>query len=107
MSQIETLEDLLRRGQDSALLRYGLGNAYLQAGRPEEAQAHFAEAVRQDSGYSAAWKLYGKVLAELGEHEKAIEVFARGIEVAERKGDRQAGKEMEVFRRRSQKALAA
>ncbi len=104
-TQIENLEALLQRGQDSALLRYGLGTAYLKADQPARAIPHLAEAVRQDPGYSAAWKLYGKAIAESGEHASAIAIFDQGIAAAEAKGDRQAAKEMEVFRRRSEKAL--
>lgn len=107
MAQTAIFEAMLQRGQDSALLRHGLGSAYLKEGKLQEAIDHFAEAVRQDLEYSAAWKLYGKALAENGEHERAIYILNLGLEVAKRKGDRQAAKEMETFRRRSEKALTA
>ena len=56
-----------------------------------------------DPGYSAAWKVYGRALAEAGRAEEAIEAYRRGIEAAESKGDIQAAKEMRVFRRRLEK----
>lgn len=105
MSIIDNLEALLARGQDSALLRYGLGSEYLKAGAPTQAAAHLAEAVRQDPGYSAAWKLYGKALVALDRHGDALTAFDRGIAAAERKRDIQAAKEMRVFRKRAEKAL--
>jgi len=55
--------------------------------------------------YSAAWKLLGKALAESGDQAAAIEAFDQGIAVAEEKGDKQAAKEMQVFRRRAEKQL--
>jgi tetratricopeptide (TPR) repeat protein len=100
MGIIDNLQAMLKRGQDSALLRYSLGGEYLKAEDLEQALLHLAEAVRLDPGYSAAWKLYGKTLSALGRHAEAIEAFDRGIEVAESKGDIQAAKEMRVFRKR-------
>jgi Tfp pilus assembly protein PilF len=100
MSMIENFQKMLAAGQDSALLRYGLGTAYQKAGDAEQARTHLAEAVRQDPEYSAAWKAYGKVLMELGLDEQAVGAFQTGIEVAEKKGDIQAAKEMKVFVKR-------
>jgi tetratricopeptide (TPR) repeat protein len=105
MGMIENLEAMLASGRDSALLRYGLGNAHLKAGRYDKAVDHLAEAVRQDPGYSAAWKLYGKALTAAGQYPDAVAAFDLGIETAERKGDIQAAKEMRVFRKRAKKAL--
>jgi len=100
MSMIENLERMLAAGQDSALLRYSLGTAYQKAGELEQARAHLARAVDQDAAYSAAWKAYGKVLAELGLADDAMSAFEKGIDVAERRGDIQAAKEMKVFLKR-------
>jgi tetratricopeptide (TPR) repeat protein len=107
MSIIDNLETMRARGQDSALLRYSLGNEYLKQERLDAALEHLAEAVRMDAGYSAAWKLYGKTLAAAGRHEEAMKAFDHGIATAELKGDVQAAKEMRVFRTRSQRALEA
>jgi predicted Zn-dependent protease len=105
MSVIQNFEAMLARGQDSALLRYGLGNAYLNAANPGSAIPHLAEAVHLDPGYSAAWKVYGKALAAAGRHAEAVVALGQGITTAEAKGDVQAAREMQVFLKRSQKAL--
>ena len=100
---IESLEAMLARGTDNALLRFGLGRACLEAGRHEEGIAHLAKALAHDPGYSAAWKAYGRALADAGRAEDAIDAYQRGIEAAESKGDIQAAKEMRVFARRLQR----
>lgn len=105
MGIIDNFESMLARGQDSALLRYSLGNEYLKVDEADKAVAHLAEAVRLDPAYSAAWKLYGKALAALGRHAEAVAAFDQGITIAESRGDVQAAKEMRVFRKRSEKAL--
>jgi len=105
MSTIDSLHGMLERGTDSALLRYSLGCEFLKIGDHEAAVVHLREAVRLDAEYSAAWKTLGKALASAGNHAEAVEVLAQGIEVAERRGDAQAAKEMGVFHKRSQSAL--
>jgi hypothetical protein len=107
LSNIDTFEAMLARGQDSALLRYSLGNEYAKQENPERAVTHLAEAVRQDPGYSAAWKLYGKVLSATGRYQASIDAFDRGIATAEKHGDVQAAKEMRVFRKRAEKGLSS
>lgn len=97
---IENMLKLLESGQDSAILRFGLGNAYLKQGEGAVAAEHLAKAVELDPSYSAAWKLYGKALLEAGERERAAEVYTQGIQVAEDQGDIQAVKEMKVFLKR-------
>jgi len=97
---IDNLLKLLESGQDSAMLRFGLGGAYLKQGDAAEAARHLEKAVELDGGYSAAWKLYGKAVAESGDRERAIEVYHQGIVVAEQKGDMQAIREMRVFLKR-------
>jgi predicted Zn-dependent protease len=101
---IESLLKLLEAGQDSALLRFGLGSAYLKRDQPRKAVEHLEAAVRMDPEHSASWKLYGKALALTGESEQAARAYTDGIEVADRRGDVQGAKEMRVFLRRLQKA---
>jgi len=103
MGMIENLEAMLAAGQDNALLRFSLGNAYLQNGAAEEAVGHLRRALEHDPGYSAAWKLLGRALAAAGRTAEAIDTYDRGIAVAEERGDKQAAKEMRVFKRRLEK----
>jgi len=104
MGVVENLEEMLRKGRDNALLRYGLGTEYLKAGDAEKAIEHAAEAVRLNPGYSAAWKLYGKALNAAGRTEQAASAYEHGIDASEKNGDIQAAKEMRVFLRRLKKA---
>jgi Tfp pilus assembly protein PilF len=102
---IANLQKLLGTPRDGALLRFSLGSEYLKAGDVRNAQAQLAEAVARDPGYSAAWKLLGKALAEDGQAQAALAAYRQGIAAAERKGDLQAQKEMTVFAARLQKQV--
>jgi Flp pilus assembly protein TadD len=105
--QIPNLLKLVGTPRDGALLRFSLGNEYLKSADFEHAIAHLEAAVEKDPGYSAAWKLLGKALGEIGRTGEAISAYRRGIEVARGKGDLQAAREMAVFVRRLEKTLAA
>ena len=94
------LQKLLDSGKDGALLRFGLGFEYLRAGDADAAVTHLRHAVVFDPTYSAAWKMLGKALAETGRNQEALEAYRDGIAAAEKKGDKQAMKEMQVFARR-------
>jgi Tfp pilus assembly protein PilF len=101
---ISQLEKLLGTPRDGALLRYSLGLEHAKAGDTERAVAYLRDAVAKDPGYSAAWKVLGKTLADT-KPEEALAAFRQGIEAAKKKGDRQAEKEMTVFARRIEKQL--
>jgi predicted Zn-dependent protease len=103
---IANLEKLLGTPRDGALLRYSLGNEYLKAGNVGLGIEHLREALRRDPQYSAAWKSLGRALAEANRVDEAREAYARGIEAARARGDRQAEKEMAVFARRLDRGSA-
>ena len=103
MALIDNLETMLTRGQDNALVRYGLGGEYLKSKQFDKAVAHLQKAVEHDPKYSAAWKLLGQALTGAGHKQEAVNAYEAGIRIAEEKGDKQATKEMEVFLKRLQK----
>jgi len=103
MSLIDNLEKMLAGGRDDALLRFGLGNAYYQNEDYGRAAEHLSKALEHDRTYSAAWKLLGRSRMRLGDADAARRAFEDGIEEAEKHGDKQAVKEMQVFLRKIEK----
>jgi tetratricopeptide (TPR) repeat protein len=101
---ISSLEKLLGTARDGALLRYSLGVEHAKAGEHARAVEYFRDALAREPGYSAAWKALGRSLESAGRAQEALDAYARGIEAARARGDRQAEKEMTVFRRRLEKA---
>jgi Flp pilus assembly protein TadD len=97
---IPKLESLLAAGTDTALLRFTLGSAHVRHKQFAQAVPHLARAVELDPEYSAAWKLYARSLMESGELEPAVRILEQGLEVARRRGDMQAVREMQVWQRR-------
>lgn len=107
---LEGLEKLLANGQDSAVLRFGLGQACLKEEDYAAAALHLAQAVAQNPQYSAAWKLLGKAQLEAGADDARAQAQAswqQGLQVAEQQGDTQTVKEITVFLKRLHKLGAA
>jgi len=103
---IASLEKLLGTPRDGALLRFSLGMEHSKAGESPKAIEYFRAAVARDPGYSAAWRALGKALEAAGQPGEALSAYRDGIAAAEKKGDKQALKEMTVFARRIEKKLA-
>jgi predicted Zn-dependent protease len=100
---IERLEKLLGSPRDGALLRFSLGMEYAKAEDAGKAVEYLREAVARDPGYSAAWRALGKALDAAGRGAEALAAYRDGIAAAQKKGDKQAEKEMTVFARRLEK----
>lgn len=101
---LDNLLKLIEKDPDNALLRFSVGSAYLKENDLEQAKEHLAKSVELDPQYSAAWKLYGKLLQQSREFELAEQVLTKGIKVATDRGEIQAAKEMQVFLKRLQQA---
>lgn len=103
MTMQDKLQAMIDAGRDTPLARFSLGELCYKAGNHAEAITHLAEAVRQDPHYSAAWKMYGRALLELGKTKAAADVLSQGLAVARERGDNQAAREMQVFLKRAHK----
>lgn len=97
--RIASLEQLLAKGPETALLRYSLGSACLDDD-PTRAVEHLQAALKLDPSHVAAWKLLGQALAASGKTALAREAYSEGIVTAEIAGQIQAAREMRVFLKR-------
>jgi Flp pilus assembly protein TadD len=97
---LRNFERMLAAGKDTALLRFGLGNENLRCGDAAAAAEHFRRAVALNPDYSAAWKMLGKALLAAGRTDEARAAWSEGMATAQRNGDKQALREMQVFLRR-------
>ena len=100
---LESLEKMLAKGVDNALLRFGLGKGYLDTGEPARAAEHLQRCVEFDPKYSAAWKLLGKALLAAEQPLAAPQAWEQSLQAACEHGDKQAEKEMTVFLRKLDK----
>ena len=104
---IANLEKLLGTPRDGALLRFSLGMEFLKINDAARATQYLRDAVAKDPVYSAAWRALGKALEAADRPAEALAAYRSGIAAAQKKGDKQAEKEMTVFARRIEKRSAA
>ena len=101
LARIEGLQELLEEEPD-ALTHFMLATELLKAGRAGDAIAHYRSVLALDPEYSAAYRGLGRELLNQGDTAGAVAIFQEGLAVAERTGDLQTAKEMEVFLRRAE-----
>jgi predicted Zn-dependent protease len=102
-SRTDMFRKLLERDPENPMVLYSLGNELFKEEKYSEAREYLSRAVRNKPDYSVAYRTLGRTLYELGEDAEARRVFAEGREVAERNGDLQTVKEIDVFVRRLEK----
>ena len=104
---IKALENMITNGRDSAILRLTIAGILSQQGEHGAALQHLESALQQDPVYTAAWKAKGKICLAAGDKDAARKAWQQGLIVAEQQGDKQAGKEMQVFLKRLDKEQSA
>jgi len=85
-TRIAQWEKMTREAPDD-MSWFSLGNAYRDAGRLEDADKAFAQALALNPGMSRAYQLRGQVLIQLGRNDEAAEVVSKGYAVAAERGD--------------------
>ncbi|NCO20081.1 MAG: tetratricopeptide repeat protein [Gammaproteobacteria bacterium] len=99
-----SIERLIERGRDDYTARLAAGQARLTRGDLQLAIKHLLRAVEHDPEQSIAWQWLGKARLQGDDSEGAADAWRRGIEAAERRGDKQAEKVMRVWLRRLQRS---
>ena len=102
-SRSDMFRKLLHRDPANPMVLYSLGNELFKEGRYGEARDQLQRAVANKPDYSVAYRMLGRTHFELHENAEARNVFLKGKEVAQKNGDLQTVKEIDVFLRRLQK----
>src|SRR5919205_3961505 len=102
-SRAEMFRRLLEKDPDNPMILYSLGNELFKEQKYTEAREYLSRAVQNKPDYSVAYRTLGRALYELSEDAEARRAFARGREVAQRNGDLQTVREIDVFVRRLEK----
>lgn len=84
--RIAQWEKMAREAPDG-MSWFSLGSAYREAGRLEDADRAFDEALKLDAGMSRAYQLRAQGLIDLGREEEAAAVLTKGYETAAGRGD--------------------
>lgn len=102
-SRAEMFRRLLEKDPNNPMILYSLGNELFKDRKYSEAREYLSRAIRNKPDYSVAYRTLGRTLFELHDDAEARRVFAQGREVAQRNGDLQTVREIDVFIRRLEK----
>jgi tetratricopeptide (TPR) repeat protein len=95
-SRIEFLQEALEANPDDTFARYALAVELSTSGLPAQAWPHFEYLLNHHPDYSATYFQAGKFLVQQERRDEARRIFAKGIEVTERQGNRHAQSELQA-----------
>ena len=87
MSRIEKLLEYMRTSGKDSFLQHALALEYIKTGEDEEARRLFNELLLREPTYIGSYYHLGKLLERVGDFDKAIRIYKRGMEEAKRAGD--------------------
>ena len=99
-SRLEQFREIVDLEPDDYFAHFGYASELFDVGRYPEAALEFREAIRLKPDFSAAFRDLGKALERSGAPAEAMQAYGQGIPIAERNGDLQTLKEMQVFLKR-------
>ncbi|MBI4431121.1 MAG: tetratricopeptide repeat protein [Candidatus Omnitrophica bacterium] len=85
--RVERYKKVIELAPDDVLGYFSLGSAYLESSRWIEAERTFRQALAIDPAHSSSYLGLGQALQEQKKVREAVEVFEKGIPVAEKLGD--------------------
>jgi tetratricopeptide (TPR) repeat protein len=95
MTRLEQLLDMHRQNPKDSFLLFALAKEYEKLGKEEDALEWYQKLQQLDPDYVGVYYHLGKLFEEKGETEKALNTYARGIEVAQKLGDLHAKSELQ------------
>lgn len=83
--RISQLTEFLRETPNDPFLEYALTMEYLKLGDVESARAGFERLLVEHEDYIGSYYHFGKLLEKLGDTERALKIYEKGMEVAKSK----------------------
>lgn len=94
-SRKEMLEEFLAADPNDSFSRYALALELEKAGQLNEAISQLQEVIGRDENYVAAYYHLGRMLANTGDETQALEIYQRGLLVANKAGDQKTRNEIQ------------
>lgn len=87
MDRVEKLKEYLKTNDKDSFLQHALALEYIKVGNDREAKDLFNEILRREPTYVGSYYHLAKLLERIGNTEKAIKIYERGMEEAKKAGD--------------------
>ena len=95
MNRIEKLLEYMETADKDSFLQHALALEYIKIGDDEKARALFNELLLREPTYVGSYYHLGKLLERVGDFDKAIRIYKRGMEEAKKAGDNHARSELQ------------
>jgi Tfp pilus assembly protein PilF len=95
MDRISKLKEYMKTADKDSFLQHALALEYIKIGNDEEAKKLFNEILKREPTYLGSYYHLGKLLERIGDTQKAMRVYKRGMEVAEAANDSHAYSELQ------------
>jgi len=95
MDRVEKLKEYLKTNGKDSFLQHALALEYIKVGNDAEAKELFNEILRREPTYIGSYYHLAKLLERIGNSEKAIKIYERGMEEAKKAGDTHAYNELQ------------
>ncbi|WP_207515329.1 tetratricopeptide repeat protein [Longitalea luteola] len=90
MDRITRLKEFLQATPGDNFLKHALALEYIKIGDDKTARTVFEEILAQDPGYIGSYYHLAKLLERTGDTEAAIQWYEKGMEEAQKAGDKHA-----------------
>jgi tetratricopeptide (TPR) repeat protein len=87
-SRIEQLQEFLEEDNNDSFLKYALALEYVRIEENDTAKDCFLKLVEEDENYLASYYQLGKLYESVNDLENAIEIYKKGIKIAEKNEDK-------------------
>jgi tetratricopeptide (TPR) repeat protein len=105
--RIARFKKVIAMDPNSETTLFGLGQAYLEDGRLEEAAQAFYKVIELKPDYTAAYYILSTVLDKLDRKEELLKVLEAGVKAGDKTGDHIPTQKMRAKLHRFQKGIAA
>ncbi len=95
MDRVAAFRSFIEKSPRDPFPRYGLAMELRTRGQLEESARAFAELIESFPDYVPAYLMAGTVAAALGRKDEAADIYRRGVDTAQARGDLHAKKELE------------
>ncbi len=96
MTRIEKLLEFMKTADKDSFLQHALALEYIKVGDDEAARKLFNEILLREPTYVGSYYHLGKLLERVGDFDKAIKVYERGMWEAKRAGDNHTFNELQA-----------
>lgn len=96
MDRVSKLKEYISVNGPDSFLQHALALEYIKTGDDESAKKLFNEILKREPTYVGSYYHLGKLLERVGDPQKAMRVYKRGMEVAQAANDFNSYRELQA-----------